>query len=169
MFDARLAQANLVGKTDFDNTRSCLDSKIAENKTKNKSIENEFKKLKTLDLSFFIGKSHFEEDGTQSYLVFHPLNKYFKVVANTLSISSWQSKGLSAETINPPTTSLSPLIDYVGNKIRLKFAGNCLKQSNKLTYTPRTIVNIYIVYERGASTFHNNDPTLKIVYLVQLL
>ena len=51
--------------------------------------------LKTLDLSYFIGKSHFEEDGTQNYLVFQPLNKYFKVIAGTSYISSWKSKGLS--------------------------------------------------------------------------
>ena len=49
VFNARLAQANLVTKTDFDNTISSLDSKIAGNKTKNESIENEFKKLKTFD------------------------------------------------------------------------------------------------------------------------
>ena len=35
VFNARLAQANLVTKTDFDNTISSLDSKIAKNKTKN--------------------------------------------------------------------------------------------------------------------------------------
>ena len=52
-------------KTDFDNTVSSLDSKIAANKTRNESIENELKKLKTFDLSYFISKSHFEEDGTQ--------------------------------------------------------------------------------------------------------
>ena len=55
----------------FDNKISSLDSKIAVNKTKNESIENEIKKLKILDLSYFIGKSHFEEDGTQNYLVFN--------------------------------------------------------------------------------------------------
>ena len=66
VFNARLAQANLVTKTDFDNSVSSLDSKIAANKTKNESIENEIKKLKTLDLSYFIGKSHFEEEGTQN-------------------------------------------------------------------------------------------------------
>ena len=70
VFNARLAQANLVTKTDFDNSVSSLDSKIAANKTKNESIENEFKKLKTFDSSYFIGKSHFEEDGTQNYLDF---------------------------------------------------------------------------------------------------
>ena len=57
-------------KTDIDNSVSILNSRIATNKTKNESIENEFKKLKTFDSSYFIGKSHFEEDGTQNYLDF---------------------------------------------------------------------------------------------------
>ena len=56
-------------KTDFDNTVSSLNSKIAENKTKNGSIENELKKLKTFDFGYFIGKSHFEEDGTQLFSI----------------------------------------------------------------------------------------------------
>ena len=38
-------------ETNFDNTVSSLDNKIAANKTKNESIENEIKKLKTFDLS----------------------------------------------------------------------------------------------------------------------
>ena len=76
-------------------------------------------KLKTFDLSYFIGKSHFEDDGTQNYLAFQPVNKYFKLITNTSSILSWQSKGLSTENIDPPTTSLSPSVNYVGNKIRV--------------------------------------------------
>ena len=124
-------------------------------------VENEFNKLKTFDSNYFIGKIHIEEDGTQNFLVLQPLNKYFKLITNTLSILSWQSKGLSNENIDPPTTSLSPSINYVGNKIRVKFTGSCLKQSNKLTYTYEKIVNIYIVYELGASSSHVNDPTLK--------
>ena len=94
IFNERLARANLVVKINFDNTVSILDSKIAANKTKNESIENELKKLKAFDLSYFIGKSHFEEDGTQNYLVFQPINRYFKLIANTLYISSWKSNGL---------------------------------------------------------------------------
>ena len=150
-------------KTNFDNTVLSLNSKIAASKTKNESTENELKQLKTFDVSYFIGESRFEEDGTQNYLVFQPINRNFKVIANTLYISSWKSKELSAETIKPPSTSdnsLTPLIDYVGNKIRLKFSGSCLKQP-KLQYTHETIVNIYIVYEMGASGSNNNDPTLK--------
>ena len=87
VFNARLAQANLVTKTDFDNSISSLDSKIAANKAKNESIENEFKKLKTFDSSYFIGRNDFEEDGTENYLVFQSLNKYFKVITNTRYIS----------------------------------------------------------------------------------
>ena len=126
---------------------SSLDSKIAANKTKNESIKIEIRKLKTLDLSYFIGKSHFEEDGTQNYLVFQPLNKYFKVITNTDYISSWKSKGLSAESIKPPTTSdnsLTPTLSYYGTKTRVKFTGSCLKQP-KISYTHGTIVKIYIV------------------------
>ena len=117
-------------------------------------------KLKSFDSSYCIGKSHFDEFGTQNYLVFQSLNKCFKLITNTLFILSRQSKGLSIETIDPPTTSLPQSINYVGNK-RVKFGGRCLKQSNKLTYTRKTIVNIYIVYELGASSSRNNDPTLK--------
>ena len=128
-------------------------------------VQNKLKKLKTLDLSCFIGKSHFEEDGTQNYLVFQPLNKYFKLITNILSILSSQSKWLITENIDPPTTSLSPSINYIDNKIRVKFSGNCLKQSNKLTYTHGNVVNIYIVYELGASSSNFNDPTLKKFFI----
>ena len=112
-------------------------------------------------MSYFIGKSHFEEDRTLNYLVFQPMNKYFRLITSTLSVLLWQSKGLSTENIDSPTTSLSLPINYIGSKIRVKFNGSCLKQSNKLTYTHKTIVNVYIVYELGASSSHNTDPTLK--------
>ena len=138
-----------------------LNRKITQNETKHLLVENELNKLKTFDSSYFIGKSHFEEDGTQNYLVFQPLNKYFKLITNTLSILSWQSKGLSNENIDPPTTSLSPSINYVGNKIRVKFTGSCLRQSNKHTYIHGKVVNIYIVYELGAYSSNDNDPTFK--------
>ena len=46
-------------------------------------IKNELNKLKTFDSNYFVGKSHFEEDGTQKYLVFQPINKYFKVITST--------------------------------------------------------------------------------------
>ena len=78
---------------------SHLNRKITQNKEKHLLAENDLEKLKTFDSSYFISKSHFEEDGTQNYLVFQPLNKYFKVITNTCYISSWKSRGLSAESI----------------------------------------------------------------------
>ena len=107
-FNARLAQANLITKTDFDPKLSNLNKEITSNKTKHLLLENELNQLKTFDSSYFFGKSLFEEDGTQNYLVFQPLNQYFKLITNTLSILSWKSKGLSTENIDPPNTSFSP-------------------------------------------------------------
>ena len=54
------------------------------------------------------------------------------MITNTDYISSWKSKGLSAKSIKPPTTSgnsLTPALNYYGTKTRLKFTGRCLKQS----------------------------------------
>ena len=45
------------------------------------------------------------EDGYQAYLIFQPVYRYFKMITNTNYISSWKSKGLSGESIKPPTTS----------------------------------------------------------------
>ena len=75
----RLAQASLVKKTDFDDKLSNLNRKITKNKTDHLLVQNELNKLKTFDSGYFIGKSHFEEDGTQNYLVFQPIFRYFKI------------------------------------------------------------------------------------------
>ena len=98
-------------------------------------------------MSHFIGKSHFEEDGTQNHLVFQSLN--FKLIASTDYVSSWKSKGLSVETIEPPSTSdniLTPAVSYYGTKTKVKFTVSCLKQT-KISYTHGAIVNINIVYD----------------------
>ena len=76
VFNARLAQAKLVSKTDFDNKVSSHDNKIAVNKTKNDSTKNKFKKLKTFVSSYFTGKSHFEEDETQIIYYFSQYTDY---------------------------------------------------------------------------------------------
>ena len=85
------------------------------------------------------------------------------MIANTDYVSSWKSKGLSAETIKPPTTSdnsLTPILSCYSTETRVKFTGSGLKQSN-ISYTHEKVVNIYIVYELSPSSSHNNDPTLK--------
>ena len=55
---ARLAQANLITKTDFHNKLINLNKKTNSNKTKHLIVENESKKLQTFDSSYVRGKSH---------------------------------------------------------------------------------------------------------------
>ena len=105
VFNARLAQANLITKTDFDAKSSSLNRKITANKTKHFLNDN--------DLSYYRGKQYFDEgSGKQNYLVFLPMGKYFKLnsFANTADyVLSWKSKGLSNESIKPSTTTNNSL------------------------------------------------------------
>ena len=106
----------MITKTEFDAKLSSLNRKITANKSKYSLVENELNKLKTFDSDYFIGKSHFEEDGTQNYLVFQTVSRYFKIIANTKFISLWKSKEPSDEIITPYATSdniLTPLIIMV--------------------------------------------------------
>ena len=64
------------------------------------------KRLQTFDSIYFRGKSHFENDDTQNYLVFKQAYRYFKTVSNTDDrVLSRKYKGLSDEIIKPPCTS----------------------------------------------------------------
>ena len=130
VFNAKLTQTNLVTKTDFDAKLSTLNRKTTSNKTKHVLVENELNKLKPFDSSYYNGKSYFEEDGTPNYLIFQPLNKYFKVGdGNFYYVLSWTSKGLSNESIKPPTTSdnsLTPILNYYGTKTKVSFDMSCL-------------------------------------------
>ena len=117
-------------------------------------------------MSYFKGKQYFDEgSGKQNYLVFLPMRKYFKlnsVVGVTDYVLSWQSNGLSNESIKPPTTSnnsLNPRLSYYGTKVRVQFTKSCLKQPNHI-FTHEKVANVYIVYELGASTSHSSDPTI---------
>ena len=62
---------------------SSLNRKITSNRSKHLLVENKLKKLITFDSIYYRGKNHFEEDGTQNYLVFQLLNRYSKVVASS--------------------------------------------------------------------------------------
>ena len=61
IFAARLKQANLLTKTDFDDKLKSFNQKINSNKTKNLLVEDELKKLQTFDSIYFGERSHFEE------------------------------------------------------------------------------------------------------------
>ena len=117
--------SSLVKKSDYNR-------KITE-------FENNIKKLEAYDSSYYNGKKYFDqEDGTQSYLVFLPKRKYFKLNSIAFIVDrvlSWQSNGLSNESIKPPATSnnsRNPKLNYYGTKTRAQFIGSCLKQSNHI-------------------------------------
>ena len=138
---------------------SCLNRKITASKTKHFLNDN--------DLSYYRGKQSFDEgSGKQNYLVFLPINKYFKLnsVAGTIDyVFSWQSKGLSNERITPPTlsdNSLTPKLNFYGTKTKIKFTRSCLKQSTHII-THKKVINIYIAYEVAGSSSLTSDPTLK--------
>ena len=159
VFNARLAQANLITKTDFDAKLSSLNRKITANETKQFLNDNY--------LSYYRGKQYFDQgNGKQNYLVFHSLRKYFElnsVFDAADYVLSRQSKGLSNERIKPPTTtnnSLTPELNYYGTKTRVKFTRSCLKQSGHIL-THKKVVNIYIVYELAACSSPTSDPTIK--------
>ena len=117
--------SSLVKKSDYNR-------KITE-------FENDIKKLEAYDSSYYNGKKYFDqEDGTQSYLAFLPKRKYFKLNSIAFIVDrvlSWQSNGLSNESIKPPATSnnsRNPKLNYYGTKTRAQFIGSCLKQSNHI-------------------------------------
>ena len=128
---------------------------------------------------FAVGKSHFEDDGTQNYLVFQITCRYFNTVSNNDSnILSWKSKGLFDESIKPPSTSnimLNPSVNYVYTKARLEFKGDCLKQ-DKISFYHGKTVNIYIVYEingnvniSSCQTLENSQQNILILISINIL
>ena len=60
------------------------------------------------------------------------------MISDTNYISSWKSKGLSAESIKPPTTSdnnLAPELNYYDDfKVRVKFTRSCFKKTKIYTH-----------------------------------
>ena len=57
--------------------------------------------------------------------------------------------------ISTSDSSFNTTWSYYDTKIRVKFTGGCLKQSN-ISYTYGKLVKIYIVYQLGASSSNNS-------------
>ena len=167
VFKARsTAQTDLIRKPDCDFKLEGISDRATKIKTKYFLVENELNKLQKFDAAYFRGKSHFEEDGTQSYLVFQPMYRYFKMIAAGDSgnyIYFWKSKSLSDERLDSITASnykVTPELSFYGTKTRVEFNGSCLKQ-DKVTLNYGKIVNIYIVYEISKNYNISSYPTLE--------
>ena len=59
-----------------------VEKKINANKRNTSFIEAIVKKSNKFDASYFTGKNYFDNDGTQNYLVFQQVYKYFKMTGN---------------------------------------------------------------------------------------
>ena len=133
---------NLVDKSAIAGfiSNAKLDKKVAAlaSKAELKAEQDKMIKLQAFDSSYFRGKSYFvDNDGTQNYLVFQSMYKYFKKISNTNYISEWKSKGLPEEVIKPLSTisdRIIPGLADIGRKIRVKFIWSCLKQ-DKIAFT----------------------------------
>ena len=61
VFKASLAaQTDLIRKQDFDFRFKKISDRVTKNKAKHLLVENELRKSKTLDSSYFLGKNYFE-------------------------------------------------------------------------------------------------------------
>ena len=116
--------------------------------------------LKTFDSGYFIGKNYFENDGTQNYLVFQPMNKYLKFDSKTGLLSEWEAKGLSNKIIKALDNSVAPRPRFENDGKRYFVFRSCLKEDRaKREYDK--IINIYIAYDLQSNLSHNPDFTLE--------
>ena len=98
------------------------------------------------------------------------MNWYFKKIDSTGYVFQWKSKGLSDETVKPPSTShdsLAPALRHYGTKAKVKFDGSCFKQ-DKITFTHGKLVYIYIIYEIIVLSLTTMIPHQETLCLVQL-
>ena len=136
---------------------SALIKQLTQIRKKHLLVENELIKLKAFGLSGFKDKNHFEEDGTQNYLVFQPMYKYFEKIGNTDNISEWKSIGWSDEI---PDNTLAPELIYYGQRMYVKFNGSCLKQ-DKVTFNHGKIVNMYIFSTLKSTLIYDENIKIK--------
>ena len=113
--------------------------------------------------SYLRGKNYFDGDGTQNYLVFQGVHKYFENADVSKTIikfhaNSWISKGLSDEKISSDSGFKRPFIEYTNSRIKLKFDESILRQ--KLSTALELIAHYYIAYKLNPRT-NSSDIVLE--------
>ena len=158
-FNAR--HKDLIQKTKSDTEVKKINDKITSNsselQTHNYRLNQAKDRIDELEriASYFRGKNYFEGDGTQNYLVFQGVYKYFEDVDVSKTIikfhtNSWISKELSDEKISSVSEFKRPLIQYTNARIKLKFDESILRQ--KLSTSLGLRANYYIVYRLNPRT-----------------
>ena len=144
-------------KTEFDIQLKKNSDRVTSNKTKHLLVENELKKLKNFDATYFRGKNYFDsDDGTQNALVFQTMQKHFKLL-NGDQINKWRSKGLSNQYLNGAGTVGDIFLSKPLKPMHVIFKGRgVLVQYDNDIIAGGPIVNIYIVYKTSLKTINSN-------------
>ena len=81
---------------------------------------------KMFDLSYFIGKSYFNDDKIPNYLIFQPVFEFFQTFSSAV-VEILDEKGLPDLNSCYIKQQFLPKLTYIHNsKIAAKFKGNCL-------------------------------------------
>ena len=158
VFNAKLAaQKDLPRKPDLDFILKGISDRVHKNETKLLLVDIELKKLKTLGLSYFLGKNYFEGNGeAQNALVFQTMQKHFNL-RNVDQISKWKSKGLSNRYLNLNDIMGDVVLSKPIKPMHIIFKGKgTLVQNDNDIIVGGPIINIYIVYKTSLKTINSN-------------
>ena len=136
-FSARLKQANLVTKTDFDDKLKCLNQKINSNKTKYLLVENELKNYKQL-LQFILEEKVISKKMVHKVIQnFSQCTDILKGLVELVVVVLFIFGNLKDCLMKILQLLVQVIIklthNYFGVKTRVEFKGSCLKQ-DKITY-----------------------------------
>ena len=147
-FAARLKQADLVNKIDFDNKLARFNRRITPSKSKHLEVQKKLNSLITKDYDFLLGRIYFtSSDGSQNTFVYQPTLDALELKKDkgTDYVLSWKSKGVFNSKLKPLYTVFLNSIKLSEYRIGIKFGkySIAVEQNNYLT----KIVNVYIVYD----------------------
>ena len=94
-FVARLKQADLVNKTDFDNKLTSFNTQITSKITRHLEVQKKLNSLITKHNNYFLGRIYFTSiDKSQNTFVYQPTLETleFKTGKGTDYVLSWKSK-----------------------------------------------------------------------------
>ena len=149
-FAARLEQANLVTKTDFDKRLTSFNRKFTSNKKKYFEVQKKLNSQITKDYNFFLDRIYFtSNDGSQNtFFINNTCYVRIKKRKGIYYILSWKSNGVYISNLKPLYNAFLHSIKLSGYKMGIKFDKDPLavEESNYST----KIVNVYIVYDLEA-------------------
>ena len=148
IFAARLKQANLVSKTDFDNELTSFNKRIILNKTKPLEVQKKRSSLITKDYNFFLGRIYFMSNDRSQKICLLTNTLYLKKDKGTDFVFSWKLKGVYNSKLKSLYTAFLHRVKLSEHRIGIKFDKDPLavEQNNYLI----KIVNVYIAYDLDA-------------------